>query len=172
MTKLNEAQKELVARFFYFALFDASIAYHATKLSLQKVGRELHNIEGEIPSSVTNAAIVKCTNQVFDIVQKSFSRPKWYSRLWHRLTPRHHSPVELLWQVPEKIDVGMWREYQKVATRDEMLALIWSKLLHISDAEIAEGLQISLGTARFRVGKSLRALGQMQLLDGGGAAHA
>lgn len=65
------------------------------------------------------------------------------------------------WNVPADLDLGPWREFQKLATQDELLAVIWSKVLELSEQDIAEGLGISEGTVRYRLGRALRKLGSM-----------
>ncbi len=65
------------------------------------------------------------------------------------------------WMIPTDLDLGPWREFQKLATQDELLAVIWSKVLEIQDHDIAQGLGISEGTVRYRLGRALRKLGSM-----------
>jgi len=63
--------------------------------------------------------------------------------------------------VPEGLDLGPWREFQKSSSEDELLSVIWSKILKIDDDDISEGLGITQGTIRYRLGRALRKLGSM-----------
>jgi hypothetical protein len=74
---------------------------------------------------------------------------------------RPNTSVESGWLIPEGIDLGPWREFQKNASEDELLTVIWSKILKFSDLEISEGLGITQGTIRYRLGRALRKLGSM-----------
>jgi sigma-70-like protein len=65
------------------------------------------------------------------------------------------------WMIPADLDLGPWREFQKLATQDELLAVIWAKVLEIPEKDIAQGLGISEGTVRYRLGRALRKLGSM-----------
>ncbi|MNT80198.1 hypothetical protein D3C72_2196280 [compost metagenome] len=69
--------------------------------------------------------------------------------------------MESGWLIPEGVDLGPWREFQKTASEDELLTVIWSKILKLSDHEISEGLGITQGTIRYRLGRALRKLGSM-----------
>ena len=74
---------------------------------------------------------------------------------------RPNTSVESGWLTPEGLDLGSWREFQKMASEDELLTVIWSKILKIDDLDISEGLGITQGTIRYRLGRALRKLGSM-----------
>ncbi|MBK9322182.1 MAG: sigma-70 region 4 domain-containing protein [Bdellovibrionaceae bacterium] len=65
------------------------------------------------------------------------------------------------WIIPTGIDLGPWREFQKLATQEELLVVIWSKILGLQDKHIAKGIGISEGTVRYRLARALRKLGNM-----------
>jgi len=74
---------------------------------------------------------------------------------------RPNTSFESGWLIPENVDFGPWREFQKLSSEDELLTTIWSKILRFKDEEISEGLGITQGTIRFRLGRALRKLGGM-----------
>jgi DNA-directed RNA polymerase specialized sigma24 family protein len=67
--------------------------------------------------------------------------------------------LESGWRVPQTLDFAPWKEFQKKAPEEELLALVWSKALNFTDEEISQGLGLTEGTLRFRVGRALRKMG-------------
>lgn len=62
---------------------------------------------------------------------------------------------------PEHIDLNPWKEFQKHAPENELIAVIWVHVLGIPEASLARSLNLSEGTVRYRVGKGLSLLGQL-----------
>lgn len=58
------------------------------------------------------------------------------------------------------LDLSPWRDYFKSAHGDEVAAMIWSQVLKIPDAHIAQALELSVGTVRHRLSRGLRALSE------------
>lgn len=148
---LKEAQIHSVALFFFYSLMDEQSAFQATVKTIEKCRKRIskgQNLEANI-----NALVIQ---SMFDV---------WQS-LMNKSTSAHFTgSFEQSWKVPDKIDLGPWQEFRRLAEPDEMLAVIWSKLLTYSDAEIANGLNVSVGTVRHRVSRGLRALGHLQRLE-------
>jgi hypothetical protein len=63
------------------------------------------------------------------------------------------------WVVPEDLDISIWARYQKDAADEDVMALLFSLVLGVSDQDLAEGFQTSVGTVRYRLGKGVRQLG-------------
>jgi hypothetical protein len=63
------------------------------------------------------------------------------------------------WQLPDRLDLSPWKEFQKIAPEDELLAVIWSQILGLKDEDISTALGFSEGTLRYRMGRALRKLG-------------
>jgi hypothetical protein len=63
------------------------------------------------------------------------------------------------WVVPEDLDISIWARYQKDAADEDVMALLFSLVLGVSDQDLAEGFQTSVGTIRYRLGKGVRQLG-------------
>lgn len=62
--------------------------------------------------------------------------------------------------VNENIDLSPWKEFQISSNSDELLFVVWAKILDIEDKSIAKGLGISIGTVRYRTSKGLKELGK------------
>ncbi|QDK36258.1 hypothetical protein [Bdellovibrio sp. NC01] len=142
---MNEADIQSIALFFYFALLDDKKAIEASTQALA-VCLDKKKRNPELKNSV---ALVSATKAVWDKFKVRVARG------------RPNTSVESGWLVPEGVDLGPWREFQKTASEDELLTVIWSKILKIDDQDISEGLGITSGTIRYRLGRSLRKLGTM-----------
>lgn len=142
---MTEADVQSIALFFYFALLDDQKAIEASSQALALCRARVHK-NPEVKSSV---AIVVATKVVWDKFKVRVARG------------RPNTTVESGWLVPEALDLGPWREFQKSSSEDELLTVIWSKILKISDDDISAGLGITQGTIRYRLGRALRKLGSM-----------
>ena len=142
---MTEADIKSIALFFYFALLDDKKAIEASSQALA-LCLEKKKRHPEINSSI---ALVAGTKAVWDKFKTRVARG------------RPNTSVESGWLIPDGVDLGPWREFQKTASEDELLTVIWSKILKINDQEISEGLGITSGTIRYRLGRALRKLGTM-----------
>ena len=62
-------------------------------------------------------------------------------------------------RLPGEVDVSLWAAFQTSVDPREVEAVLLSQVLAFTDDEIAEGLGVSKGTVRYRVGRGLRHLG-------------
>jgi hypothetical protein len=145
---LDEAQIKSVALFFFFACMDERTAFESTTRTIEKCQKRIQR--GLMPADDVTAVIV---NYTFQFWQK-----------WEHSPSRAQAAVshEAGWILPEKSDFGAWQEFKRSADPDEFLAVVWSKLLKFSDQQIAQGLGVTVGTVRHRVGRGLRHLGQVR----------
>lgn len=139
---MNENDIRKIALFFYFALLDDKRAVEAGAEALN-LARDRKKREPALKNSV---AVVAATARIFE---------KWSAHPTAlRLVPLHSA-----WETPEGFDLGPWREFQKHATAEELVTLIWSHILGYPEQDIAEGLALPEGTIRYRLGLALRKLG-------------
>lgn len=61
--------------------------------------------------------------------------------------------------LPPDLDINVWMSFLGNGEPTEVEAVLLSKILGFSDADIAEGLGVTTGTVRYRVGRGLRHLG-------------
>jgi hypothetical protein len=142
---MGEAETKSIALFFFFAFLDDRRALEASTQALI-----FANDKKKKNPKISDAVLV---------VMSTFA-------IWkkHHLKLTRGNPnisADAGWMIPPDFDLGPWREFQKLATQDELLAVIWSKVLSVSEADIAQGLGISEGTIRYRLGRALRKLGSM-----------
>lgn len=142
---MTEADVQMIALFFYFSLLDDQKAIEASSkaLVLCRASKQRN------PNLKNSVGVIVATKAVWDKYKARVARG------------RPNTTVESGWLVPEGLDLGPWREFQKSASEDELLTVIWSKILKIEDDDISEGLGITQGTIRYRLGRALRKLGSM-----------
>jgi DNA-directed RNA polymerase specialized sigma24 family protein len=61
--------------------------------------------------------------------------------------------------LPPDLDINVWMSFLGNGEPTEVEAVLLSKILGFSDDEIAEGLGVTAGTVRYRIGRGLRHLG-------------
>lgn len=142
---MDEAEVQAIALFFFFAFLDERRALEASTQAISQFAekkKKHSDLNSHVLLVMTTAALwAKHHHKV------------------HRGNP--NISTEGGWMIPGDLDLGPWREFQKLATQDELLAVIWSKVLGLADKDIAQGLGISEGTLRYRLGRALRKLGSM-----------
>lgn len=140
---MSDSDVKFITLFFFFTMLDEKRALHAASEALEYcMGR----LEGS-PSINHHALIVTATQKIWERHHKKLVRG------------RPQFSLESGWRIPETLDFAPWKEYQKKAPEEELLALVWSKVLNFSDEEISQGLGLTEGTLRFRVGRALRKMG-------------
>jgi len=142
---MGESEVRSIALFFFFAFLDDRRALEASTQAISL----FNDKKKKNPQFNNNELIVMSTFSVWT---------KNHLKL-NRGNP--NISTDAGWMIPTDLDLGPWREFQKLATQDELLAVIWSKVLEIQDHDIAQGLGISEGTVRYRLGRALRKLGSM-----------
>jgi hypothetical protein len=61
--------------------------------------------------------------------------------------------------LPPDLDINVWMTFLGNGEPTEVEAVLLSKILEFSDNEIADGLGVTAGTVRYRIGRGLRHLG-------------
>lgn len=134
------AQVREVALFFLFALMDEKVAVEAAQKTVAQ-------LKAKPADAVTPTLMIRVLHQAYDH--------------YRRRVPRNRPsavPVAV-WSFDSPVTIDAWTRFQKEATEAELVAVILSHILVYNDVVIADGLGISLGTARYRIGKGIRHLG-------------
>lgn len=141
----EEAQIKSVALFYFFSVLDDRLARQATVATARKI--QQRTLKYNLNTSKIRVNIVSYTNQYWEKLK--------------RQKKQGHSSIsyEAGWLLSESIDIGIWKQFAKESEEDEFLAVIWSQILKFSDGEISEGLGVTEGTVRHRVGRGLKLLG-------------
>lgn len=142
---MGEHEVKSIALFFFFAFLDDRRALEAATQAIAVFSEK----QKKKPVPENAVLIVRATYAI------------WSK---HHMKVARGNPnisTESGWALPTDLDLGPWREFQKQSTQDELLVVIWSKILGISEQDIALGLGVSEGTVRYRLGRALRKLGSM-----------
>jgi len=132
---------DAVAKFFFFSCFDERVSFSA---------------------GLSVLAELKAHNRLDDEHRSHWVQAlhRWKRKLG-RVRPRawSDSPNEHGFMVPTELDLSAWVSYMNTAEAEEVEAVLFSRVLRFSDEEIAQGLGVTVGTVRYRVGRGLRHLG-------------
>lgn len=143
---MTEGEIRDLALFFRLTLLDGN---QATKEAIEAVHliREWRRKDPHFPSQ---RAVLQATAQI-------------WSRRGHKLKKSGGTLVaqDPDWSWKENVDLGAWREYQKNADPEELVILVWCRLLKIPESLVATTLTLSEGTIRYRLSQALRKLGSM-----------
>lgn len=150
---MKEAQIRSVALFFFYTFLDKSLALKATVEAIALYDKRLKKRETHGP---TEPLLVYSTYKVW----------KKYSKKRNIKADDFNISAEG-WIIPQGIRLEPWREFVKDADAELYLAVIWSQLLNFTDKDISEGLGITEGSVRYRIGNGLKLLGQMVPPTGG-----
>jgi DNA-binding CsgD family transcriptional regulator len=142
---MSDSDIRALALFFYFALLDDR---KAIELAISAVGVCAEK-KKRYPNMKSSVAIVTATAKIWD---------EMYLKIQRGLP---NTSVESGWVLAPGLDMGPWREFQKNATHDELVCVIWSRILNFSDQDIADGLELTTGTVRYRLARAFRKLGGM-----------
>lgn len=142
---ITDEQVRGIALFFLFTLMDEKIALHAAQktVSQLKASANRRGRSAEVDSPLLVRALWACLQQQ----KKLLARTK-------ELT----SPEPQL-VFPDGVDFSVWTKFHRDTGESEVIAVVLSKILKVSDQDIADGLNTSLGTVRYRIGKGIRQLG-------------
>jgi hypothetical protein len=140
---MSDSDVKCITLFFFFTMLDERLALRAASETLELCLRRLEST----PKIKPNVLIVSATTKIWTKYRKGLTRG------------RPQFSLESGWRIPDSVDFSPWKEFQKKAPEEELLALVWSKILHFSDEDISQGLGLTEGTLRFRVGRALRKMG-------------
>lgn len=144
---MSDSDVKAIALFFFFTMLDEKRATLASAQAYELCFKMREKDE----SSPIGELIVKSTFKVWQMHKSRFIRGR----------PQYS--LNSGWILPDGIDIGVWKDFQKNSTEEDLLALVWAKIIQISESEIAQGLGLSFGTIRYRVSHAIRKLGDFQL---------
>lgn len=135
-----------IANFFFFAFLDEALAGSYSYRVTAKLKTRLRKDARMTPSD-QQALIVHLTNEAYAAHRKNLVKG--------------HSLIsgEGGWVVADGLDLAPWKQFHKEASDHEMLSVLWSQILGFNDQSIAEGVGVTVGTVRYRVGHGLQKLG-------------
>jgi DNA-directed RNA polymerase specialized sigma24 family protein len=132
---------ETVAKYFFFSALDERVSFAASLKVLAEIKSKNWLTEDHRARWVETLT-------------------KWKPKLAH-VKPRAWSGSghDRGFTLPGEVDVSLWAAFQTSVDPAEVEAVLLSQVLAFTDDEIADGLGVSRGTVRYRVGRGLRHLG-------------
>lgn len=136
--------------FFFLLTLDDKIATETTIKSIQELKRvQLQRVGASAFENSDLEPLIKiCMKEWFHIRQR-------YKKEQIQII----NTKALNW--PEHIDLNPWKEFQKQAPENDLIAVTWVHVLGVSELTLARCLNLSEGTIRYRVGNGLSLLGQL-----------
>lgn len=142
------AQIKSVSLFFFYSLLDEDLAEKASKDVIDHLRSKLKGKNEKGPTNPNVVLIHECLKSYNAIkATQPLNRASLAQKTKYILAPG--------------VNLGAWRQFHKEAPEDEFMAVIWSQVVGFDEVLISQGLGVSEGTIRYRVGRGLRQLGQL-----------
>ncbi len=130
--------------FFYLAFLDEARAKDATRDIVKTLRRRgLHKAQGE-----SLEELVQLIHN-YSVRHIDSARP----------TGTSFTSGDLV--IPAGFNWSRWLEFRRQSERNDFYAVLFTRILGISEALVAKALRVSDGTMRFRVARGLRLLGSV-----------
>ena len=127
---------DTVAKYFYYSCLDEQVSFSASLKTL---------------SEIRANGWMKDRSRWVQVLSK------WKPRL-KQMRGKSFGPNPGI-EFESEFDLTAWSNFMTTAEPTEVEAVLLSKILGFRDGEIAQGLGITVGTVRYRVGRGLRHLG-------------
>lgn len=142
---MTDKDVKALALFFFYVVLDDRRALQLASTAADLLSQKL----AKAPDSKNSIVLVIAAQAIWEKFRHRWARG------------RPHFSSDAGWLLPEDIDLSAWKEFQKTAPEDELLTLVWSKIVRISDEDISAALGLSQGTVRYRVGRALKKMGAL-----------
>lgn len=139
------------ALFFFLLTLDDKVATEATFKTIDMIRARL-SARGPLAhqnSEIALETLVRCCIEHWSLVRFRFQKDKI----------QVINSKALIW--PNHIDLNPWKEFQKRASENDLMAVTLVHVLGIPETLLARCLNVSEGTVRYRVGNGLALLGQL-----------
>lgn len=139
---LTDEQARGIALFFLFTLLDEKTALAAAHKAVA-AAKAAAPKPSKSPSETT----------IVTILRKNFDS--------HRKQLPRNRTIEMptRWKFPAGVDPLAWSKFHKDSSDAEIVAIALSQILKYPEDAIAEGLNVSVGTLKYRIAKGMRQLG-------------
>jgi hypothetical protein len=160
---MKREQAREIGLFFLLGFMEERVALSAASRAIAQLKAEFSEIsrKDREHQPVAVDAIIRVCRESWKIHRKQIPRNQ------ANLPPSKDSRT---WIIPANIDLGVWTRYQRDAPDEDIMTVLFSLVLGISDSDLAMGFQTSTGTIRYRLGKGVRQLGLIACGAGATAA--
>jgi DNA-directed RNA polymerase specialized sigma24 family protein len=140
-----------VALFFFFALLDESIAQQSAERAIAQLKIKLKDTYFDQAERDTQMSRY-IREQVLRACQSGWQKDK------ELVDPKAPVLAPRQLQISENA-LAAWMAFHKDANEDELIALIFTKILGFPEDQVAEVCHVSIGTLRHRLSRGVRQLG-------------
>lgn len=149
--------------FFFLTLIDEEKVIHATNEALARYEK----LKSKTLQSEKSEEILFIRSCLWAWQRNRFQiQPDFWS--WFQLEQERIRKQDLFSHSP--VPLEPWIKYQKSCRPEEMVCLVLREILQLSESRIAEALNLSEGTIRYRISHGLHTLGEFTQ-EQGGFAH-
>lgn len=142
---VSSDQAREIALFYLLSLMDEKLALSAAHKSIA----QLKTLKPQVGGHFDRIDVARVLRRGFDTHRKMLSRNR---------------PTEMgeriLW-FPEGTDFNTWQKFYRSSSDAEVTAVVLTRVLGYSEAQVAEGFNVSSGTMKYRVAKGIRQLGNL-----------
>lgn len=146
---MKREQARAIGLFFLLGLMEERVALSAAARAIAQLKAEYSEISrrDREQNLVPVDAVIKACHDSWKVHRKQIPRNQ------------PSTPPEAAWKIPPNLDLATWARYQRDAPDEDVMTLLFSLVLGITDEELSDGFQTSIGTIRYRLGKGVRQLG-------------
>lgn len=146
---MKKEQSRAIGLFFFLGFMDERLALSAASRVIAKLKADFSESsrKGPEPSLLPTPAVIAACLESWKVHRRQ--RPRG---------PQGVDP-DISWCRPKAVNLESWSRYQSDASDEDLMTLLFSIVLSVSDEELAEGFQTSVGTIRYRLGRGVRQLG-------------
>ena len=156
--QITDQQVQSLVVFFQLALLNQDLAEEAAQAAYLQISAQSKARPGAKDPQPFEILFVRHTDRILRSYRKTTS--------WKKQAAAHaknaSAPVKQSALIHEAhhLDLSPWRDYFKNAHLDEVTVMIWNHILKVNEDQIADALDLSVGTVRHRLSRGLRSLSQ------------
>ena len=139
---MRELDVKSIALFFYFTVLDEkkAVLYSSEAVNFARSKKR------ENPQIDPAELLVLATSTIWNKYRSKIQRGR----------PNVQSSMD--WKLESGVNLTAWKEFQKQAKENEVLAIVWLHILKIDAAVIGKALNLPIGTFRFRANRGLESM--------------
>lgn len=150
---VTESQVRRIALFFLFALLD-------TKASCEAAFRVVAQLKASGARGQTGVSDVDLIRLLIKTQKSARHQLRQQTRAKGAESTSSTVGAEA-WVPPSGLSLAPWQKFQREADELEVISVLLSNILGFGEDVVAKAMGVSLGTARYRLGRGVRHLGQI-----------
>lgn len=145
---VSHEQARSVALFFLLSLPEERLAVSAAEKAIKEINSRLPKSSGGEDLQADVLIVETCLRIRGKLKAKN-------------VKPKARAPGPPKWSVPPSIQFDHWKRFMQEAGDDEVIALLLAQVCGFEEADVADALNVSVGTVRSRVSRAVSHLGRL-----------